>query len=179
MGRWAVQFCAALCFGSFAWGMVRHFKRPPQPTRAMMRTGVLGIVCAVSQLVSLGVREIEASIPAIAIYAASLAVFWSAVGVSAGKLAACGQESAPSELIDEGPYRYVRHPFYLAYNLTWIAGVVATGWWPLAVTAMVMATIYEQSARQEENEFLAGALADDYREYMWRAGKYLPRFVRQ
>ena len=175
--RAAVLFCAALCFASFVWGMIRHFKRPPHPTPAMIRTALLGAVCAITQITSIAIREIRLVIPAIALYIGSLVLFWSAVLVSRGKLAACGQESVPSELLDSGPYRYVRHPFYLAYNLTWLAGFAATAWWPLAVAVMVMATIYEQSARREEAEFLRSELAAAYRQYRRRTGKYVPRLA--
>jgi protein-S-isoprenylcysteine O-methyltransferase Ste14 len=77
--------------------------------------------------------------------------------------------------VKKGPYRYIRHPFYAAYNLTWAAGFAATGWWPLAATAVVMGAVYERFARGEERAFLNGPLAREYSDYRRQAGKYFPR----
>jgi len=105
-------------------------------------------------------------------------LFWRAVSVSRGKLAACGQGCVSREILSTGPYRYIRHPFYAAYNLTWLAGFVATGRWPLALSAAGMAALYESCARDEERAFLRAPMGAAYRVYSARAGRYLPRFTR-
>jgi protein-S-isoprenylcysteine O-methyltransferase Ste14 len=122
-------------------------------------------------------RQLRFPSVAIALYGISAALFWWAVGVTRGKLAACGQKCVSPVVLEKGPYRVLRHPFYTAYNLTWLAGFAATGWWPIAITAFVMAVLYERSAREEERGFLNSALAAEYRKYRLRAGKYLPRIV--
>ena len=35
-------------------------------------------------------------------------------------------EDTPASLNQSGPYRFVRHPFYTSYSLTWLAAAVAT-----------------------------------------------------
>jgi protein-S-isoprenylcysteine O-methyltransferase Ste14 len=109
------------------------------------------------------------------LYVASAALFWWCVSVTRGKLAACGQGCISATVLRSGPYRYIRHPFYLSYNLMWMAGYAATGWWVLAMSAAVMGCLYEYFAREEERGFLEGAMADDYRDYQLSAGRYWPR----
>jgi protein-S-isoprenylcysteine O-methyltransferase Ste14 len=153
--------------------MVWHFRRLGKPSRAMLVTALLAIASTSLQIAALWRCAVRFPFVAFALYAISAALFWSAVAVTRGKLAACGQSYVSTEVVKEGPYRHIRHPFYAAYNLTWLAGYAATGWWPLAANAMLMGAVYERFARQEERSFLAGALAGEYREYQRQAGKYL------
>jgi protein-S-isoprenylcysteine O-methyltransferase Ste14 len=52
----------------------------------------------------------------------------------------------PKNIILIGPYKYVRHPFYLSYTLAWIAGSLATSLW-LLLTFVAMLIIYYLSAK--------------------------------
>jgi protein-S-isoprenylcysteine O-methyltransferase Ste14 len=141
----------------------------------MRVTASLAIPCALLNLAALCSRDIRFPIGASILYAASLTVFWSSVSVSSGALAACGQSHVSSRLLKRGPYRLVRHPFYLSYNLAWIAGFIATTWWALGLIAIVMAALYERFVIEEELGFLASDLAEEYAAYKRRAGKYWPR----
>jgi protein-S-isoprenylcysteine O-methyltransferase Ste14 len=155
--------------------MIWHFERLGKPTRAMMMTAVLAAACCATHITTLSTRHIAFPHTAIALFLCSLALFWWAVSVTRGKLAACGQGCISATVLENGPYSYIRHPFYSAYNLTWLAGFVASGWWPTAVTAVIMAILYERFAREEEKDFLASGLAPTYRSYKQRVGRYLPR----
>lgn len=55
-------------------------------------------------------------------------------------------DGPPDSLVDGGPYRYIRHPFYTAYIVVWFAGVVATanGW--LMASALWMTMRYAVAA---------------------------------
>lgn len=154
--------------------MVWHFRRLGKPSRAMLLTALLAVASTVLQVGALWRHPVRLPLAAFALYAISAALFWWAVAVTRGKLAACGQGYVSVEIVRKGPYRYVRHPFYAAYNLTWVAGYAATGWWPLAASAVLMGAIYDRFARQEELSFLNSALAAEYRDYRRRTGKYLP-----
>ena len=168
--------CLALfCLASFTWAMIGHFRRVGRPSQAMIATALLAAACAILQLIVLSQRPLPHPIAAVALYGFGAALFWWAVAVTRGKLAACGQGCVSPEVVTAGPYRLVRHPFYTAYNTIWAAGFAATAWWPLALAAVVMAVRYDQAAREEERGFAAGALAEEYAAYRRRTGKYLPR----
>jgi protein-S-isoprenylcysteine O-methyltransferase Ste14 len=165
---------SGICFASFGWGMVRHFRRFGRSAPAMRATGLLAMLFCALNLVGLAGRPFFLPWLSALLYASGAVLFWSAVRVTRDKLAACGQRAVSPALVTSGPYRYVRHPFYAAYNLTWIAGFAATGWWPLGAAAVAMAALYDYFARQEERAFLATPLAAEYEVYRARTGRYFP-----
>jgi protein-S-isoprenylcysteine O-methyltransferase Ste14 len=166
---------AIFCFASFAWGMLWHFRRLGKPSRTMLITALLALASAVLQLFGLSCRPLRYPFIALTLYAAGVALFWWAAGVTRRKLAACGQGCVSAEVITGGPYRLIRHPFYAAYILIWIAGFAATLWWPLACAAVAMAVRYDRAAREEELGFAASPLGAAYSAYQQRTGMYWPR----
>lgn len=90
------------------------------------------------------------------------------------KLSLAFSDDAPASLNQSGPYRFIRHPFYTAYSLTWLAAAVATAH-PAAFAALVMmVAFYWVAARREEKKFLSSPLADSYRCYRKSAGMFFP-----
>jgi protein-S-isoprenylcysteine O-methyltransferase Ste14 len=166
--------CGA-CLGSFAWGMARHFHRPAKPSRSTALTGAIATACGVLQVIGLCTHQSNHPWAAMPLFAISLALFWWAVRVTRHCLAACGTGQHSQRIVRSGPYAWIRHPFYTSYNLAWVAGFMATRWWPLAPSTLVMACIYDYFACQEESAYLRGDLAAAYRRYRLRTGKYLPR----
>jgi protein-S-isoprenylcysteine O-methyltransferase Ste14 len=77
-------------------------------------------------------------------------------------------------LVVNGPYRWVRHPFYDAVALL-LSGVslVSANWFMLATGAAVF-TLLAVRARTEER-MLVARFGDDYRRYMTRTNRFLPR----
>ena len=171
-----VRLCALVCFASFGWGMARHIRREGPPSGALVLSGILALISAVAHVTALFTMPLKYPAAAIPLYLLSCALFWWAVAVTRGKLAACWQRPVSATVVMEGPYRFIRHPFYLAYDLTWVAGLVATGWWPLAATVLAMATVYEAAARQEERSLALGPLAMQYASYKTTVGRYWPRW---
>lgn len=108
--------------------------------------------------------------------AASAALFaWALSGVRRGQLTAAFSGDRPRQLITRGAFRWVRHPFYLAYllghALPWLA---ARSVWALP-GLLLMAAIYWRAATLEERKFLASPLAAAWRRYRRRTGRFLPR----
>lgn len=141
----------------------------------MIATALLAALSGALQIVALDRRRLWFPFTALALYGFSAVLFWWAVAVTRGKLAACGQGCVSSAVVREGPYRYVRHPFYVAYDLTWLAGFAATGWWPLGISMVLMARLYDWFAREEEEGLLASSLATEYAEYRKLTGRYWPQ----
>ncbi len=79
------------------------------------------------------------------------------------------------QLVTHGPYRYVRHPLYSAGCLFVIALVVLTGLWWLAASALVPLTLLLLRTSKEEARLIE-AFGDEYRAYMRRTGRFLPKF---
>ena len=67
-----------------------------------------------------------------------------------------------------GPYRFVRHPFYLANALIDAGIVIMSGWWPLAIVLPPWwLAIYLPVMRGEER-YLVENFPDEYPEYKRR-----------
>jgi len=77
-------------------------------------------------------------------------------------------------LVTHGPYRFVRHPLYTTGTLLSVALAVMTAlWWPLAWLVPSLLLLHWRTPREEAH--LVEAFGDEYRDYMRRTGRYLPR----
>lgn len=82
-----------------------------------------------------------------------------------------------SSLVTSGPYRYVRHPFYLAFLLGLIGGGLATANWFVLLVGFVPFGFIVARTRIEEAK-LVERFGDEYRDYMLRVGRFFPRIWR-
>jgi protein-S-isoprenylcysteine O-methyltransferase Ste14 len=69
----------------------------------------------------------------------------------------------------------VRHPFYTAYILFWIAGGLAAASWAACAATAVMSAIYIHAALREESKFTGSPLSAEYAAYCRTAGFMWPR----
>jgi protein-S-isoprenylcysteine O-methyltransferase Ste14 len=78
------------------------------------------------------------------------------------------------QLVTHGPYRWVRHPLY-SVGAAFIAsfGTVADNW--LIITMAILAFVLLAIRLPNEEAHLIERFGDEYREYMRRTGRYLPR----
>lgn len=81
---------------------------------------------------------------------------------------------APVQVVNWGPYKYVRHPFYVSFVITQVAAWLA---FPHVVT--VLGVVYavvalSMTARREESRLLASAMGAEYRSYMHKTGRLFP-----
>jgi protein-S-isoprenylcysteine O-methyltransferase Ste14 len=77
-------------------------------------------------------------------------------------------------LVTTGPYRYVRHPFYLSFLIAIIGGSMVTANWYLFLTSLLPFAFLAVRTRIEE-EKLVERFGDDYRDYMAKTGRFVPR----
>jgi protein-S-isoprenylcysteine O-methyltransferase Ste14 len=109
------------------------------------------------------------------VYAASLALFWWAIQTNRAKpLSAAFSPDSPVHLVQQGPYRFVRHPFYTSYLLAWTAGVFATGQALLILTVVLMVVLYYRAAHYEEDKFRTSSLGPAYKSYRASTGLFFP-----
>jgi protein-S-isoprenylcysteine O-methyltransferase Ste14 len=168
-----------LCFASFIWAMKYHFRtieNVPFGTRVIQVAG--GIFMLAHLLALLRANDVTglAAVVALFLYGASFTLFWICVRINREKpFSLAFSADQPEHLMTRGPYRYIRHPFYVAYSLGWIAGIVGAGQPWLLLSMLVMGAIYYHAAITEERKFESGELAADYADYRRRAGMFLPR----
>lgn len=116
---------------------------------------------------------------------------WLGAGIALGTIpalyavfATIGNNISPTEatraghqLRTSGPYRWIRHPLYTFGTLLMVALMLLTGLWWLglfllpAVVALIWRTRYEEAN-------LLARFGDEYRLYMQRTGRFLPKLGR-
>jgi protein-S-isoprenylcysteine O-methyltransferase Ste14 len=77
-------------------------------------------------------------------------------------------------LVVSGPYRWVRHPFYTATFVGLVAGSVAMANWFFLVLGALGIGFLVARTRIEEGK-LVERFGDEYRDYMKRTGRFVPR----
>lgn len=79
-------------------------------------------------------------------------------------------------LVMQGPYRWVRHPFYDSAALLMVAISLIAANWFLFVTGVVGVLLLIIRTRIEERNLVA-RFGDGYRAYMEQTGRFLPRLT--
>jgi len=77
-------------------------------------------------------------------------------------------------LVTGGPYRWVRHPFYVAAALAILANALTTANWFIFITGGVAFLLLVVRTDKEEAK-LIDRFGDDYRQYMQRTGRFIPK----
>lgn len=78
------------------------------------------------------------------------------------------------ELVTSGPYRYVRHPFYLVLVFYVVAGSLMAANWFFALSGGVVFLLLAIRTGPEEAR-LAERFGDEYLDYQHRTGRFVPR----
>ncbi len=77
-------------------------------------------------------------------------------------------------LVTGGPYRWVRHPLYSSGVVLCTGHVLLTAnWFILLMCGLAFAVLLARTLREEAN--LIAKFGDEYRAYMSRTGRFLPR----
>jgi protein-S-isoprenylcysteine O-methyltransferase Ste14 len=77
-------------------------------------------------------------------------------------------------LVTTGPYRYVRHPFYLSFALAVVGGSLAMANWFILLAGALPLGFLVARTRIEEAK-LAERFGAEYEEYRRRVGRFVPR----
>ncbi len=77
-------------------------------------------------------------------------------------------------LVTSGPYRYVRHPFYVAFALAVIANTLATANGFIGAAASICFALIVLRTQIEEEQLIQ-RFGADYRDYITTTGRFVPR----
>jgi protein-S-isoprenylcysteine O-methyltransferase Ste14 len=83
--------------------------------------------------------------------------------------------AAGHQLIVKGPYRRVRHPMYTALFCMAFAYSLLSANWIVAVANIVAVTAMYLARVADEEQMLVDQFGDEYRAYMSRTGRLIPR----
>src|SRR5215813_3111355 len=77
-------------------------------------------------------------------------------------------------LVVDGPYRWIRHPFYDSAALLMLAiSLIAANWFLFVIGSAVFCLLVIRTRTEEEN--LTARFGSRYRTYVERTGRFLPR----
>ncbi len=167
------------CLASFTWATRRFFVKPDGITTGLSITLGAGFLFAVIHFAVLfRSSRLQPGWVALgaALYLSALLLFWwTFLSHRRRPLSACFSKTEQLHLVQHGPYRFVRHPFYCSYLLSWLAGAAATLSPLLFLTFFAMLLLYWIAARAEEGKFAASPLAEAYAAYRHSTGRFMPR----
>ena len=170
---------ALACFASFAWAARSYFGRRGGVTGSQRR--VLASMYATATLHGCAILYLNRGtifhfVTGVALYTFSFLLFWTAASAARQtRLQLFFSKVPPNSLLTHGPYQVVRHPFYVAYTLAWIAGsIIVDKPWLLASAGFCL-WIYYRAARLEEASFQQTAFAQAYARYSEMVGMFVPR----
>lgn len=170
---------AAFNFGSFIWAAFRRFRMPEQPPRGVKILSLLAILCQLTILLALLLNPLIRTLAfgaGLSLMVLSTGLFWWCLYTHGRQyLSAAYADDKPKYLVARGPYRFIRHPFYTAYMLTYLGGFVATQVWWAALATLIPIGMYVHAAHFEERKFAQSELAGPYAVYRRKTGLFWPR----
>ena len=161
----------------YAWSLKAHFTSASMPDGARLISGAVALTGLLYMLAIWHFSQpLAAHAAGLALQLASIALFWWAIAASKkARLRYAFDREAPSSLVQDGPYAYIRHPFYTSYILFWAGWALATWtFWAVLPLAFLVA-VYVRAARDEERNFSSTDFAAEYEAYRKRAGLFWPK----
>ncbi len=81
-------------------------------------------------------------------------------------------------LVTEGVFRYIRHPMYAAHLIWAVAQVLMLHNWLAGYSFLVFILPHYLLRVGDEEQMMLDQFGDDYRAYMQRTGRFIPRVRR-
>ena len=82
-----------------------------------------------------------------------------------------------TDLVKHGPYRYVRHPIYL-FQVIMLLGVIFLLPTAFSITLLAVHLMCVILKSLDEEAYLLGVHGSEYRDYLSKTGRFLPRTTR-
>jgi protein-S-isoprenylcysteine O-methyltransferase Ste14 len=177
--HWVLAGSATAAIIFFAVGLTTYFEAPRVRPRWVGLIHDSALVLALVHLAAailIPPRSDAFAIAGIAMYWSAIAVFLSAIEAARRTRLQRSfiDEPLPDRLITDGPFRWVRHPFFAGYILGALAAPVAIESVVLWLLGSLMVGITVSAAIREERVWLASPMGDKYREYRRKTGMFLP-----
>jgi protein-S-isoprenylcysteine O-methyltransferase Ste14 len=84
---------------------------------------------------------------------------------------------AEATLVTHGPYRWVRHPFYVTAGLLMMSVTLLTANWLIGLSSLMVLGLLAVRTPKEE-QMLIERFGEEYRRYMISTGRFFPRLSR-
>jgi len=102
-----------------------------------------------------------------------LGIYWLFSSIGSG-ITPTSATRTQHTLVTSGPYRWVRHPLYTVGSSMFVAfGMMADNWFIAILGILTFILMAIRTPKEEAN--LIDKFGDEYREYMKRTGRFLPK----
>ncbi len=161
----------------------REAKGQKKTVRAASSRWGIGLVSVGFFLVSVWVRPrgFEKSVPELILSMVlgppSVALAWLAAHELGKQWRYEAAISEDHELIQTGPYKWIRHPIYTSMFGMLMATGAAYTWWPMWLAAVVVFVIGTEIRVRAEDRLLAGRFGQSFASYREHVPAYIP-FIR-
>ena len=103
-----------------------------------------------------------------------LGIYWLFSSIGSG-ITPTSATRTEHRLVTRGPYRWVRHPLYTIGSSMFLAfGMMADNWFIATLGVLAFIAMAIRTPKEEAN--LIEKFGDEYRSYMKRTGRFLPKF---
>ena len=102
---------------------------------------------------------------------------WARTTTLGARFTAAFDTDEPEFLVKAGPYRFVRHPFYVSYITFWVGSSLGGNSTILWLICLVLIGSYIAAALFEERKFKNSKLAADYQHYSKIVGFFFPKLA--
>ena len=102
-----------------------------------------------------------------------LGIYWLFSSIGSG-ITPTSATRKQHQLVTSGPYRWVRHPLYTVGASMFLAfGMMADNWFIVFLGIMAFIAMALRTPKEEAN--LIEKFGDEYRQYMRKTGRFLPK----
>ncbi|HAV76667.1 MAG TPA: hypothetical protein DCX53_04855 [Anaerolineae bacterium] len=103
----------------------------------------------------------------------ALCIYWLFKSIGSG-ITPTSATRKEHKLVSHGIYRYIRHPLYTFGSSMFVSfGMMADAWFIAALGSLTFIIMAIRTPKEEAN--LIEKFGDEYREYMKRTGRFLPK----
>lgn len=100
-------------------------------------------------------------------------IYWLFISIQGG-ITPVSATRTNHKLVTHGIYRWVRHPLYTVGSSLYISfGLISDNWFVIFMGALAFIVMAIRTPKEEAN--LIEKFGDEYREYMKRTGRFLPK----
>ena len=182
--HWILAATSAATVAFFCVGLTSYFeRRPDRPgwVRLLHDTGALLALAQLMGVVLFEPRSDWLVFAGLGLYMGAMLVFLSAIETARSMRMQRSfiDHPLPERLLTDGPFAWVRHPFYAGYMMGAVAPCVAIAHPAMIVIALPMIAIVLNAAFREERVWLSSPRAESYRQYRQRTGMFLPLLHRR
>jgi len=174
-----IMLILTINFMSFIVSIWFVFVKKGKATIGLQLIKVFSVFCMVFELAAVSLDPLDSiflvSTGILMLISSFGLYYWTVYSNRNKKLSLAFSPDLPEHLNKCGPYKWIRHPFYTSYLISYCAGFVVTVNYWLILVIVIMGLIYFDAARKEEKKFFSSQLNDEYIKYKRETGMFIPR----